>query len=236
MNRTQRAMISTRQAADAAEPQDEADSQDEAESQDETASQSVQSAPAPGIASAPAARASMQALSAALRRERRRADLSLSEVARRADLSKSTLSQLESGIGNPSLETLWALCTALGIPFGQLFDPPPPRIQVIRAGSGAAVAAEQADYGVLLLATCPPGARRDVYRVEAEPGSVRRSDPHAPGVVEHVVVCAGRASVGVAEEPVELGPGDYIVYPGDVPHVFEALEPGTWAVTVSEHV
>ncbi|ACU73407.1 transcriptional regulator, XRE family [Catenulispora acidiphila DSM 44928] len=215
MNRTQMAMISISQAADAAEPQDEA---------------------TPGSASAPAARASMQALSAALRRERRRADLSLSEVARRADLSKSTLSQLESGIGNPSLETLWALCTALGIPFGQLFDPPPPRTQVIRAGSGAAVAAEQADYRVLLLATCPPGARRDVYRVEAEPGSVRRSDPHAPGVVEHVVVCAGRALVGVAEEPVELGPGDYIVYPGDVPHLFEALEPGTWAVTVSEHV
>lgn len=178
----------------------------------------------------------MEAVFAALRRERQRAGLSLSEVARRAGLSKSTLSNLESGIGNPSLETLWALCVALDIPFGQLFDPPRPRTQVIRAGEGAAVAAEQSDYQVMLLATCPPGARRDVYRVVAEPGSVRRSDPHPAGVMEHVVVCAGRASVGVAGEPVELGPGDYIVYPGDVPHVFEALEPGTWAVVVSEHV
>ena len=34
---------------------------------------------------------------------------------------------------------------------------------------------------------------------------------------------------------VHFGPGDYAAYPGDVPHVFEALEPGTVAVMVSEH-
>ncbi len=56
-----------------------------------------------------------------------------------------------------------------------------------------------------------------------------------PGVVEHVVISAGRALVGVAGEPVELSPGDYICYPADVPHVFEALEPRTQAVLVSEH-
>ena len=35
------------------------------------------------------------------------------------------------------------------------------------------------------------------------------------GVIEHVVLSAGRALVGVAGEPVELGPGDYICYPAD---------------------
>ena len=46
-----------------------------------------------------------------LTRERQRAGLSL-EVARRAGVAKSTLSQLEAGQGNPSIETLWALCVA----------------------------------------------------------------------------------------------------------------------------
>ena len=44
--------------------------------------------------------------------ERERAGMSLAELAR-AGLAKSTLSQLESGTGNPSLETLWALAMAL---------------------------------------------------------------------------------------------------------------------------
>lgn len=49
--------------------------------------------------------------------------LSLAEVARRAGIAKSTLSQLESGNGNPSLETLWSLCVALDIPFAVLLEP-----------------------------------------------------------------------------------------------------------------
>ena len=178
--------------------------------------------------------ASMANLAAALRRERQRSGLSLSEVARRAQVSKSTLSQLEAGVGNPSLETLWALCVALDTPFARLFDEPKPRVRLIRAGDGPTVAASEADYLAVILAACPPGARRDIYRIQAEPGSERVSDPHMPGVIEHVVLCAGRARVGLVDEPLDLAPGDYTAYPGDVPHVFRALEPGTWAVMITE--
>jgi transcriptional regulator with XRE-family HTH domain len=171
----------------------------------------------------------------ALRRERHRTGLSLTEVARRAGIAKSTLSQLESGTGNPSLETLWAICVALDVPFSRLLDPPRPRTQVIRADEGPTVAAAQADYQATLLAAVSPGVRCDVYRIAAEPGHARASQPHSPGVVEHAVISAGRALVGATGEVAELGPGDYIRYPGDVPHVFEALEPGTQAVLVSEH-
>ncbi|MEU1378318.1 helix-turn-helix transcriptional regulator [Streptomyces triculaminicus] len=78
-----------------------------------------------------------------MRRERSCSGLSLSEVARRADISKSKLSHLEAGKDNPSLETLWAPCVALDIPYSQLLDPPRPHIQAIRADEGAAVADEQ---------------------------------------------------------------------------------------------
>jgi transcriptional regulator with XRE-family HTH domain len=179
--------------------------------------------------------APLELIAASLRRERRRTGLSLTEVARRAGIAKSTLSQLESGTGNPSLETLWAICVALDAPFSRLLDPPRPQVQVIRADEGPTVAAAHADYQATLLSACPPGVRRDVYRIEAEPGHARASDPHMPGVLEHVMLSAGRALVGVAGEPVELAPGDYICYPGDIPHVFEALAARTLAVLVSEH-
>ena len=180
--------------------------------------------------------APLELIAAALRRERRRTGLSLTEVARRAGIAKSTLSQLESGAGNPSLETLWAICVALDAPFSRLLDPPRPHVQVIRVDEGPTVSAAQASYQATLLAACPPGARRDVYRIAAEPGQARESDPHMPGVTEHVVLSSGRALVGVSGEPEELRPGDYICYPADIPHVFEALEPRTLAVLVSEHM
>jgi transcriptional regulator with XRE-family HTH domain len=179
--------------------------------------------------------APLKVIARSLRRERERVGLSLSELAKRAGIAKSTLSQLEAASGNPSVETLWALSVALDVPFSRLVEPARPRVQIIRAGDGPTVASERADWVVTLLASCPPNARRDVYLINAEPGRAKESEPHMPGVVEHVVVCSGRSRVGPTEEPVELGPGDYITYPGDVEHVFEALEPGTVAVLVSEH-
>ena len=180
--------------------------------------------------------APLEVIAASLRAERRRAGLSLAEVARRAGIAKSTLSQLESGTGNPSIETLWALGVALDVPFARLVEPQRPRVQVIRYGEGPAVASERADYIATLLASCPPNARRDIYILTVQPGTPRESDPHMPGVIEHIVLSTGRARVGVTDDPVELEPGDYIAYPGDQPHVFEALEPDTTAVIVSEHV
>ena len=180
--------------------------------------------------------APLAAIAASLQRERRKAGLSLAELARRAGIAKSTLSQLESGSGNPSVETIWALSTALGVSFSQLVQPAKPRVQVVRAGEGPRFSAERADYVATLLSPCPPGARRDLYLIQAEPDRPRESEPHMPGIVEHVVLCVGRALVGLLDDPVELGPGDYIAYPGDLAHVFKALEPGTMAVLVSEHV
>jgi transcriptional regulator with XRE-family HTH domain len=179
--------------------------------------------------------APLDVIAHALRRERERIGLSLSEVAKRAGIAKSTLSQLEQGSGNPSVETLWALGVALDVPFSRLVDPPKPRVQIIRAGEGPVVHSEKANWAATLLASCPPNARRDLYLITSEPGPPRLSDPHMPGVIEHVVVSTGRARCGLLDEPVDLAPGDYLAYPGDVPHIFEALEPGTVAVMVSEH-
>jgi len=184
----------------------------------------------------PPARLPLDWIAAALRRERARAGLSLSELAKRAGIAKSTLSQLEAASGNPSVETLWALGVALGVPFSVLVEPPAPAVQVIRAGEGPTVHSEQSSYTATLLSASPPGARRDIYYVWLEPGSVRASDPHIPGSMEHVVVSAGRVLAGPRGEEVELGPGDYLAYRGDVPHSYEALAPGTMFVLIMQHV
>jgi transcriptional regulator with XRE-family HTH domain len=189
----------------------------------------------PGLGGQAASALSAQ-IAAALRRERARAGVSLTELARRAGIAKSTLSQLESGSGNPSVETLWALGTALGVPFSRLVDTPRASVRVIRRGEGPATYSERSDYAATLLASCPPNARRDVYLIEAQPGEPRRSEPHMPGTIEHVVIGTGRALVGPAEDPIELGQGDYIAYPGDELHIFNAIEPATSAVMIMEHM
>lgn len=169
-----------------------------------------------------------------LRREREAAALSVSELARRAGISKATVSQLEGGAGNPSVETLWALGVALGVPFAVLVDQQTNAPTLIRAADLAGVPSSAADYSASLLSASPPGARRDLYLIRAEPGDPRLSDPHHPGTVEHVILISGSARIGPSEAPVVLHPGDYLSYPGDAPHIFDATAPGTSAVLISE--
>jgi transcriptional regulator with XRE-family HTH domain len=173
-------------------------------------------------------------IAAALRRERERVGISIAELGRRASVAKSTVSQLETGTGNPSVETLWALAVALDVPFSRLVEEPPTQVRVVRAGEGQRLQSDQADFVAKLLAAGAPHVRRDLYVMELEPGKSRSAAAHIPGSVEHIVVGTGRIRTGPAGELVELGPGDYVTFPGDVPHHYEALE-NSWAVLVMEH-
>jgi transcriptional regulator with XRE-family HTH domain len=176
------------------------------------------------------------AIASSLRRERERHGISLAELARRAGVAKSTLSQLEAGSGNPGVETLWALAVALDVPFSRIVDPQVQPVQVIRAGDGIEIRSEHAPFAATLLSACPAGARRDLHLMSAEPGPARDAHAHIAGTTEHVVVTAGRWRAGPVGDEVEVGPGDYVRFPGDRPHTYAALEPGSAAVLVMEHL
>ncbi|MEP3299022.1 MAG: XRE family transcriptional regulator [Pseudoruegeria sp.] len=173
-------------------------------------------------------------IATAIHRERTRMGLSLSALAVKSSLAKSTLSQLEAGKGNPSIETLWAIAEALNVTFSTLFEVSTPDVSIIRAHEGPTVGSDHATYQTTLLTNCPPGTRRDLYRVDLEPGSIRSSDPHPIGTVEHAMLCHGQARVGPKDAEEILYPGDYYRYPADRPHVYEALEVGSKLIVVME--
>jgi len=177
-----------------------------------------------------------EVVAANLRRFRAQSELSLGELARMAGVSKSTVSALESGTGNPSIETLWALGVALGVPFGQLVSEQAPPVRVIRAGEGARVgSARNTGYAVQLLASTVQRSAHDIYVLEAEPSRIRAAAPHMPGTIEHAVCAAGRMRLGPRGQEVELGVGDYASFSGDVPHSYEALEPATRLMLVMDY-
>lgn len=174
-------------------------------------------------------------IAAAIRRERGRAGLSLSALAMQAGLAKSTLSQLESGRGNPNIETLWAIARALGIPFSALFETGEQNCELVRAGEGVPMPSSVADMTAVLLARCPPNRRRDVYRLDLAEGAARQAEPHPPGVVEHLIVVSGSLRAGpVGPESRELAQGDYFRFPADVAHSYVALNGPVTVITIMD--
>jgi XRE family transcriptional regulator, regulator of sulfur utilization len=150
--------------------------------------------------------------------------LSLSALAQRAGVAKSTLSELERGRGNPSIDTLWSLARALNVPFASLFeDGRRERPTVIRLNEAPVIAAEGNGFVTRHLLNRSGTGEVEMYILQLEPGFRRDAAPHGPGVIEHVVVMAGTADVGFADESHVLGPGDCISFPADRPHHYAAL-------------
>ena len=160
-----------------------------------------------------------------VRNHRRQRGLSLSALGREAGISKSTLSDLERGRGNPSIDTLWSLAKALRIPFAALFEEDGARsISVLRFEDAPVVASEGTGFRTRHLMSRHGQSEAELYLIELEPGFRRRARPHSPGVVEHVVVMEGSVEVGPVDEAEILGPGDSMQFPADVPHGYAAAD------------
>jgi transcriptional regulator with XRE-family HTH domain len=156
-----------------------------------------------------------------LKRLRSEQALSLSDLARASGVAKATLSALEGGRGNPTLETLSALAAALQVPMGDLItaaDPAP--VTVVRSDEGTSVPGTAND--LRLIARFTPGGTVEVYEASWPKRSTRNAGGHGPGTREHVFVTRGGLKVGPVGREVGLAGGDYATFAADEPHLYEA--------------
>ncbi|NEC05406.1 helix-turn-helix transcriptional regulator [Streptomyces sp. SID7909] len=154
-----------------------------------------------------------------LRALRHGMDVSLSELSRRSGVGKGTLSELESGRRNPTLETLYALTTALGRPLSAVLSDPLPD----GAPSGQPAGVSGSAVTAVLIERYEDGeAVTDVFRVTIRAGAVQESEAHVPGTSESLMVLAGTAVVGRPDDLSAVGPGASARWRADVPHVYNA--------------
>jgi transcriptional regulator with XRE-family HTH domain len=162
-----------------------------------------------------------QILAANLRRLRIARHLSLSELARATQMSKATLSGVENGRSNPTVETLAALAHALRISLTELLEESAlDDVTVVRAGAAPADPAPGPLRRRALAAFVPAGALA-LSEVSFDAGVTHEGAPEASGTRAHVYVAHGRVLGGPVERVTELTPGDYASFPIDIPYVFE---------------
>ena len=95
-----------------------------------------------------------------LREERRRRRFSIRKLAEASALSPTTVHQIETGRGSPSLATLQALASALGVPLATLFETgPPPTEPAVLLAAGERPRTRTPGGWLERLATGLPGQR-----------------------------------------------------------------------------
>jgi transcriptional regulator with XRE-family HTH domain len=148
--------------------------------------------------------------------------LTQSALAKAANLPRSTIANLESGEGNPSLSVLVKVSSALGAPVDELLGSPRARVRHWKA---AEVAQARMGHGLRSRPLVPEPAPDETMNIMTfDPGGSLKGTPHLPGTREYFTCLDGRVSIGVAGERFELAAGDVLGFPGNLPHAYQNLD------------
>lgn len=155
-----------------------------------------------------------------VRRYRQERAISLGELSRRSGLSKQTLSKLEQGIGNPTVETLSLLGAALDVSVRRLLTEWGTPVYTQRAPDGV-----WSDRGERLLDEVYGSGyvRTLMLRFERSGNQPEIVEAHSLGTLHHLYMVTGKLRTGPVNDPVELAAGDFVRFPGDVAHSYVCL-------------
>ena len=188
-----------------------------------------------------------------LRAEREHQQIGVRELSRRVNISASMVSQIELGRVMPSVSTLYAITTALGISLDDLFAPgadaagsPTPvseparerpamrrHIPLQRASEQRSISLASGVRWELLTTEPDPDVEflRTIYEVGAESAPADALMRH--GGTEYGVVVDGRLGVTVGFETYTLEAGDSISFDSSIPHrLFNKADRPTHAIWV----
>src|SRR5213595_77020 len=153
---------------------------------------------------------------------RRTRGLTQDMLARDAGVPRSTIANLESGEGNPSLAVLVKVAQALAVPIDELLASPR---AMVRRWSADEVVLRTKGRGVSIRPLVPEPVPDSMMEVmDFAPGAIMGGTPHLPGTREFFTCLQGRVKITVAGDAFDLATGEVLAFPGNLPHSYQNLD------------
>lgn len=153
-----------------------------------------------------------------IRELRRKAGMTLQQLADLAGISVGFLSQVERDKATPSLGTLASLAGALGVEVDWFIATPRPADQVTRAGERPVFGLADSSLRYERLDTTLPGGTLSSLIIHIPLGYASEATAHTGE--ELVLVLDGIVRQTLGASAMVLHPGDSLHFMGDVPHSF----------------
>ncbi len=136
-------------------------------------------------------------------------------------MSRAMLSQVERGKSTPTINVLWKIARALGIPFSTfLSDGLETESVVLRSATAKVLTSRDGTFSSRAL--FPHGSPRlvEFYELQLSPHSVERAEKHPPGTQENLAVASGAMTLVIAGRREHLDTGDAILFSADSAHEY----------------
>lgn len=152
-----------------------------------------------------------------VRASREQRGMTLRQLAERSQVAKGTLSAVESGRANPTIDTLSAIAEALALPLTDLITAPADPLPHVRRSKPVRLPLDQQR-----VARWAPGAATELWHLRLQAGHGVDRPAHATGTTEIVLLHSGSLRCGPSGDPATLRPGDAITFAADRPHGYRA--------------
>ncbi|MEG0010426.1 MAG: XRE family transcriptional regulator [Aeromonas sp.] len=164
-------------------------------------------------------------LAARLKALRAELGWSLDAAARETGVSKAMLGQIERGESSPTVATLWKIATGFRVSFSSFIEPTPDEQEQTLYRVADAIRQQPAGEGMQVAPLFPYEGRFgfELFELTLLPGYQRESEPHEPGVTEHVIVISGVMEVLTDGEWRTLIQGEAVRFAADRPHGYRNL-------------
>jgi transcriptional regulator with XRE-family HTH domain len=159
-----------------------------------------------------------------LRRLRARRGLSLDSLAKISGVSRAMLSQVELGRSVPSINVVFKVARAFGLPFSALLVGTAPwRARVMPARTAKRLRSASGEFSTRVLSPFGGERKTEFYELRLSAGGAEEADAHAPGTMENLIVVRGELEITTACGQYLLSAGDAFAFQADEPHKYRNL-------------
>jgi quercetin dioxygenase-like cupin family protein len=130
------------------------------------------------------------------------------------------ISEIERGIRNPSITTIWNLANALKKPLNFFLKESSSGEPVIYKISDEQTVSEKG-YIIHPLMNFDEEKKFEIYFNDYHPKTKTESSVHYEGVEEYALVASGSLTVTIGNEKYIVKEGEVIHFNGDTPHYYE---------------
>lgn len=158
-------------------------------------------------------------------------NISLTELSKQSGVSKAALSQLESGVSNPRIDTLEAIAIALRLPLGDLLVSQQSPYPFFQKNNDL-----YEQYSQQMLFRIGQGNISEIWHLQMKPFSTINSPAHSKGTHEHILVSQGELFLKIDKVEIAIKSGDFYAFSGDKPHMYTCKESDTKALVVMSYI
>ncbi|MGY4689501.1 helix-turn-helix domain-containing protein [Salibacterium sp. K-3] len=155
-----------------------------------------------------------------LREIRSRKGYSLDEAAERTGVSKPMLGQMERGVSNPTVGTLWKIADGLQVPFTTFVEMERPPAAQVRFNELETLEGEKGGFHVKPVFSKDSRTPFEVFYVDMDQGRHYESEAHQEGVEEYIFILSGNVGVVAGADTFHLEQGDALRFEADQDHAY----------------